>query len=122
MGGTLYKLRKVKEAHLCFDIAVELSPNEHVAYKIKGNSLKAMKNFDIEIDCYDKSIQLNPSYVEPFLEKADCFALKEMYEKALECCTTVNELFPLNYQAIKCKADLLQKLGKIEEAETYYKK
>ena len=81
-----------------------------------------MNKFDIAISCYEKSINLNASDVESYLEKADCFEKQKMYEKALECYTTISELFPLNYQAIKSKGYLLEKLGRIEEAQACYTK
>jgi tetratricopeptide (TPR) repeat protein len=112
MGETLYKLKKVKEAYSFFNKAVELCPYEYLAYKIKGDSYKAIKNYDTAIKCYDKSIELNSSNILAYLEKADCFEKNEMFEKAIECFDTVIELFPQDYQGVKFKGELLQKLGR----------
>jgi len=85
-----------------------------------GISLGGLGQFEQEMDCYERAIELNPSFAEAWCNKGAALGIMGKYEEALSCFN----------QALKFNDDLaatwynkgvaLDKLGLSEEALTCY--
>ena len=75
-GVALMNLERSEEAIKSFDQALEMDPNELVAWLGKGHSLAATNRFDEAIFCYDKAIELNPNLAAAWYGKGK--ALQKM--------------------------------------------
>jgi len=83
--------------------------NEGVEFLKKGEISKALK-------CFDKAIELNPTFELAWANKANAFFKLKRYDEALECVNKALELHPSWSDALKLKGMILINLRKNEEA------
>ena len=86
------------------------------AYYYKGMTLHDMIHYEEAIVCYDKAIEIDPSYSLAYNSKG--FALKEMkrYEEAMICYNRAIEIDPCCVEAYNNKGLVLDELKQYEEA------
>jgi len=83
--------------------------NEGVELSKQGKTLEA-------ISCFDKAIEINPSFELPWYNKANVFFNLKKYNEALECVNKTLELNPTWPEALKLKGMILINIRKNEEA------
>ena len=71
------------------------------------------------VECFDKAIQINPSFELPWANKAKIFMDAKKHEEALECANKALELHRSWEHALKLKGMILINLGRNEEALEY---
>lgn len=74
-----------EEAIATYDKAIELNPNDAVAYYNKGNALNKLKRYEEAIAAYDKAIELDPYYTDAYNKKADALNKRGYKEAMIEC-------------------------------------
>jgi tetratricopeptide (TPR) repeat protein len=68
-GYALGKLKKYKEAIVCYNKAIEINPGYADAYNNKGNALYNLKKYKEAIVCYNKAIKIDPGHTEAYFNK-----------------------------------------------------
>lgn len=81
----------------------------------KGNHFYNAGSYELAIKCFDKAIELDPSYEPPWVNKGFCLKFLGRYEEALNAfdkATTINPLSPIWNE----KGKMLLDQGKYNEA------
>ena len=89
---------------------------------IRGNQLYNNGSYELAILCYDRAIELDPSYASPWVNKGFCLKQLGRYEGALEAFDNATILNPLVPDLWKQKGDILEGLGRYSEANDAYSK
>ncbi len=101
--GIIYRsfLNNIAEAEKHFFEAVKLNKTDHESYYYLGIIANDQKRFEEAIAYFDKSIQLNATYINSYLEKA--YALLQLYHdgEALAIYEAVLQIEPGNAHALK---------------------
>lgn len=126
-GKEFFKSRRSEMAEQCYDEAIRLDPENIDAWMAKAQvlSLDAYRDEKIMtemIACYDEVIRLDPENPEPWSWKGSTYFTNEDYEKAIRCYDELTRLDPENPTPFERLGDILQKLGKDEEAKTCFAK
>lgn len=115
---TLYLMEKYKDSIIECDIGLELKKHPYL-YNIKGISLAALGEHNEAIENYNKAVEQEPNYFDPYQNKFCPLFKLGRYEEALESINKAIELEP-NHSKIDVmytnKASTLNKLGCYEEA------
>jgi tetratricopeptide (TPR) repeat protein len=85
----------------------------------KGSQLYMNGSYELAIKCYDKAIELDPSYDGPWINKGFCLEHLGRYNEALEAfdnATRLNPLMPYWNE----KGNILLRQGKYDEALKSY--
>ena len=98
--------------------------------KIKGNEEFKKKNFDEALKFYDKAIELDPTEVLYYSNKAACFIEKKEFDKALEMCDKALEVsnentfkdFSKFAKIYARKANVYAKMENYDQAIYFYEK
>jgi tetratricopeptide (TPR) repeat protein len=85
-------------------------------WHIKGYSLAAMGLWEKAIECYDRSLALEPNHAQTWTNKGRCLAALEQREEAIECYDRAVDLNPLLADAWNNKGVALDHLGQRDEA------
>jgi len=88
----------------------------------KGVTLCRQKNFKESIECFDRAIELNPSYTDALVNKGISLSKLKKYDDAIKCYSKALEFAPKNIDAWNNRGITLSKEGKHEEAIRCYDK
>jgi len=110
------KMGKFKDAIICFDKAIEISPDHKYAWYNKGVALARLGTFKDAIACYNKAIELDPQYLNAWFEKGIALDALGKFEEAITCYDGVIELDPNDAVAYYNKACAKSKQKKQKEA------
>lgn len=90
----------------CFDSAIKADPSDYLAYYNRG-TIYLQSKYDINkaIKDIDKSLELNPEYMDSYLIKGDIFKFKKEYEQAQNAYNKAAELEPENPFPYRAKSD-----------------
>jgi len=86
----------------------------------KGSQLYDKGSYESAIMCFDKAIELDPSFVLPWVNKGFCLKSLGMYDEALKAFDNATTLNPLLSGVWNTKGELLQEQGKYDEAIKAY--
>jgi tetratricopeptide (TPR) repeat protein len=79
----LWRLGRIKEAQETFDRAIAIKADPW-ALTWRGMFLRAQEKIDAAISDYSKAIELDPSHFSAFLNRANAYAVRGEYAKALD--------------------------------------
>jgi len=106
-------MNKNIEAIECFDQAISMYPSYAESFKLKGNTLQAMKQFSQAIECFDKAFGIDSKYAEAFLGKGIVLYYMKRYTETIECNNIVIDINHSNVaDALVNKENALAKLKK----------
>ena len=98
-------------------------------WKDKGNDAYKKKKFEEALELYDKAIELCPSEITYYTNKAAVYFEMKDYDKCIELCDRAEEIAREGYydfkklaKALARKANALFKQNKFDESITWYKK
>lgn len=75
-----------EEAIVAYDKAIELKPDDVVAYYNKGKALTNLERYEEALAAFDKAIELDPYYADAHHKKTDALnKLKRYKEAMIEC-------------------------------------
>jgi tetratricopeptide (TPR) repeat protein len=84
-------------------------------YKYKGDVAWCMKNIELALECYTKSIEINAQCTASYLNKALLLYDLDRYAEALPCYDALLALNPNNLFALKKKKESFYELKKDEK-------
>ncbi|CAD8132487.1 unnamed protein product [Paramecium octaurelia] len=122
IGNSLNNLNFFFEAIECYDLALEINPNNSDAFNLKGNSLHNLNLFEEAIEYYDKSIQINPNDCNAFYNKGLSLQNLSRYQEAISCYDKAIALNPADYDAYINKGLILNEFNRYQEAIECYDK
>jgi tetratricopeptide (TPR) repeat protein len=82
-GNRLWRLGRFKEAVVALDRAIQLKPNFHQAFFVKGMALSAQDQVTEAIAAFDSAIRLEPRFYEAWRMKAQMLEQRKQYPQAL---------------------------------------
>lgn len=111
-----------------FSKLIEMDPETSRAYYNKGLALEYMHRFPEALDCYSKSLSLNPEAENVKSAYSRCaynvgaqLRSNGESEKAIEYFDRALEYIPLFYECLVAKGDALQDMGKYDDSISLYK-
>ena len=75
---------------------LESNPQDYYLYQTKGNVYVSMEQYDSALICYDKVIEMKPTYARAFINEGAIYELKGNKEKAIENYLAATDLFLRN--------------------------
>ena len=124
-SGVLYYsyLNDIKTAKKYFLLGIRHRPLYSQAYENLGNCYKQEQDFDKALECYRKSIEINPKQFTAYISAINLLFEKKEYDKTVKIVNIAYINFPDNYELIaqeaNCyfmKGDTLDAITKYEEA------
>ena len=67
---------RYKEAIDLFNKSLEIEYNQYEAHHLMGYAFKKLNQFDIAVNCFQNSININPDYLQSYIEAALVYQLK----------------------------------------------
>ncbi len=122
LGNSYFHLSKYYEAIKCYDKALQIDPNNALAWYWKGYSFYELGNNEEAIKCYDKALQIEPIFLNALIAKANSFYELGNNEEAIKCYDKALQIDPNNALAWHLKGYSFYELGNNEEAIKCYDK
>jgi len=82
-GNVYFKLNDFEKSIASFDKAIELDPNDAVAYNNRGGTKRELGQYEQAIADFDKAIELNPNYAVAYLNRGYTKRKLERFDEAL---------------------------------------
>jgi tetratricopeptide (TPR) repeat protein len=89
---------------------------DEISWNLEGVEYVQHGNMKDAVKCFEKSIEINPSFELPWANKAKVFFDLKKYDEALDCINKALELHPNWTEALKLKASILINKGLNQEA------
>jgi Flp pilus assembly protein TadD len=83
----------------CFDAAIELFPENAIAYTYKGHALREQGKHDLAIEDYTKAFSLDAQSIAAVEGRAACYDAQRQWDKSIADYTTVISIHPENDHA-----------------------
>jgi tetratricopeptide (TPR) repeat protein len=122
MGQLLFAKGLYVDSARHFQKTLELTPRSHRAWYYLGVLAEQDSDYHNAVDCYKKAIDIQPAEPEYIIALAQCYAIQDKHEAALNLLKSKIESFPT---AIKLKAeaaDIMLRQGRTKEAISMYQK
>lgn len=108
------------DAVVCYDKALERSPNDPILWKRKGFALIKAGRYDEAAACYDKALAVNPGDPTAWQRKGYALAHLGEHEGAVACCDRALSLDPEHILAWQCRGWVLGRICRYDEAVECY--
>lgn len=92
---------------------------DEIAWHNKGTEFLKQGKTKEAVECFDKAIEINPSFEPPWVDKARIFLNAQKYDEALDHADKALDLDRNGGDALKLKGMILINLGRNEEALDY---
>lgn len=104
------------DALALFDKALALNRFNPVVFNNRGNTFRALKQYDQAIDSYRESIRLDPSYANAHNNLGATLLALRQFEQALECFNKALEIQPSYISALSNRGATYHQLGQHTQA------
>ncbi len=121
-GLDLRKQGKVSEAIAIYQKALEIYPNNALAYVNLGNALSEQGKLDEAIAAYNKALNINPKSAIAYWGLGNALSKQEKLDEAIAAYRKVINIDPKDATAYKYLGMALSKQGKIDEGLAAYRK
>ena len=120
-GRILAAMSKYEEAIRYYDIEIELNPDDSYTYVYKGEAFYGLAKIESALDCYEVAISKDSGNAITYEKMAVTHQVlaAEHLKKAETAWREVLELDPLHTAANNYLCDVLEQLGKYDEAKQY---
>jgi tetratricopeptide (TPR) repeat protein len=106
-GNQLWRLGRFKEAVVALDRAIQLKPNFHQAFFVKGLALSSQDRFSEAIAAFDSATRLEPRFYEAWRMKAQMLEQIKQYPQALAAIDKAIQIQPNDSLLHSLRGDLL---------------
>jgi tetratricopeptide (TPR) repeat protein len=106
-GNQLWRLGRFKEAVVALDRAIQLKPNFHQAFFVKGLALSSQDQFSEAIAAFDTATRLEPRFYEAWRMKAQTLEQLKQYPQALAAIDKAIQIQPNDSLLHSLRGDLL---------------
>jgi tetratricopeptide (TPR) repeat protein len=120
MGLKAHSSKNYSDALVYFDKAVGQNPRYLEAWIAKGNTLKAIKEYNASIDSYSKALQIDGNNSAALNGIIESYASLKEYGKASFSAIKLREQNPENKNYLLREGNLLQAQGKFADAVFLY--
>jgi predicted O-linked N-acetylglucosamine transferase (SPINDLY family) len=121
MGNTNIAWQKYPEALECYNIAVELQPNNSETLRLQASAYIFLNKMDEAVEILNRALlempQTNPSVL---VDLCAAYYNRRDYDKALEIITAGAGNFPKDPGVWRVKAIVLRQMGRTEEADKIF--
>jgi tetratricopeptide (TPR) repeat protein len=121
-GIALARQGRLDEAVASFQRAVQMKPDDAVAYGNWGLALTMQGKPDEALACYRRALELKPDFAEGYSNLGRLWMDQGRIEEALACFRRALELKPEFAEAHNRLGRALQQQGKLEEAAASYRR
>jgi tetratricopeptide (TPR) repeat protein len=101
-----------------FDCAIELNPNNILAYSNRGITYYNLKEYRRAIQNFDRALELNPKYPSAYFSRGNAYSCLNEYERAIDNFNYVIELDPSFACAYNNRGHAYLGLGDIQQARS----
>ena len=114
----LNKLNRDHEALFCVEKSIEILKDDALNWNIKGDLLHDLGKYQEALEAYENSIKFSDEEERPeaLLDKVEILNHLEKNEEALKAVNEALQWEPKNTNALDLKSDVLDDLGRTEEA------
>ncbi|MBW1735998.1 MAG: tetratricopeptide repeat protein [Deltaproteobacteria bacterium] len=121
LGRYLLALEHPRKAFEHLDKAAHLKSDEPDYHFWLGVAASALKRADLERQCYEKALRLNPRHVQALTYLGHNYFEKREYHKALKIYSRAIDLRPENPSALFNRGLILKRLKRTPEEKTAWK-
>jgi len=111
-----------EDALFSFEKVIELEPDNHEAWKKRGNALYYLGRFEEAINSYDKVLEFKPDLHEVWGQRGNALYYLGRLEEAINSFDKALEFKPDFHEAWCNRGSALDNLGRLEEAINSYEK
>lgn len=97
-------------------LGYEILFKDEISWNLEGSEYSKQGNMEKAMECFDKAIEINPSFELPWANKAGILFKLKKYDEALNCVNKALKLHPNWTEALKLKGTILINKGRNEEA------
>ena len=116
-AGNLYlKAKRYQEALTVFEQALQLDPDDTVAYNGKGLAFFELKRYQEALTAFKQAIELDPKFTNAYINKGQALYNLKRYQEALPALVKAIQLDPTKASVYNGKGLVLYELERHEEA------
>lgn len=119
-GLALCNTRNYSEAVVCYDRALERSPDDLTLLKRKGFALIKAGRYDDAATCFDRVLAIDPGDATAWQRKGYALVRLGRHEDAVACCDRALRLDPEHISAWQCRGWVLGIMCRYDEAVDCY--
>jgi tetratricopeptide (TPR) repeat protein len=110
------------EAVECFDKAIQINPDNTIAWNNRGTALVQMDRLEEALKCYDEAIKINPNNAMAWNNKSLALGRMSTLEEAIKSVDKAIRINPNFFMAWSSKGWVLGQIGRLEESVDCYDK
>ncbi|WP_292365789.1 MULTISPECIES: tetratricopeptide repeat protein [unclassified Methanoculleus] len=119
-GQALCSTRNYNQAVVCYDKALEFSPDDPVLWRRKGFVLIKAGRYDEAAACFDRALSLDPGDATAWQRKGYALARLGEHNDAIACCDRALALDPQHILAWQSRGWVLGVMCRYDEAADCY--
>ncbi len=119
-GQALCSTRNYNKATVCYDKALELSPDDPVLWRRKGFALLKADRYNEALACFDQALAIDPEDATAWQRKGYVLARLGRNEDAIACCEKALTLDPHHILAWQSRGWVLGAMCRYDEAVDCY--
>ncbi len=119
-GQAFCSTRNYNQAVVCYDKALELSPDDPVLWRRKGFTLIKAGRYDEAAACFDRALSLDPEDATAWQRKGYALARLGEHNGAIACCDRALTLDPQHVLAWQSRGWVLGVMCRYDEAADCY--
>jgi tetratricopeptide (TPR) repeat protein/serine/threonine protein kinase len=116
IGEVLIRLNRADEALPIFSAAIDLDPNDALAWSNRGAACIYLKRWDQTIADCSKAIELDRNFAHAWVNRSNAYFNKKSFDKARDDAEQAIKLDPNEAKQWDCRGHAYSGLGKWEEA------
>ncbi len=119
-GQSLYTAKRYLEAIEMWQMATRIAPQSETAAKSFnniGSIYSGLNRINEAITSFEKAIEINPSYINPYFNLASLYEYNKNYQKAIEWLNKAKIQYPTDVEIREYLIEVYKKAKLLEEAE-----
>ena len=116
LGNLLYASQAFEDAVASYDRAIELKPDYHEAWSIRGIALRNLGQYEAAVASFDRALEIKPDKDEDWYDRGIALVNLGQYEAAVASFDRAIEIKPNDHLAWSIRGIALYNLGQYEAA------